>query len=103
MKKQTVICFECENKFEEKPKRSFLGFRKFLCPKCENKFIYPLTSGYRYIYWFVLVIFTLIFIVTVSKGGVALPGLLIVGAVIALRKDKSLKENIPPLKSNLSP
>ena len=22
MKKQTVICFECKNKFEEKPKRS---------------------------------------------------------------------------------
>ena len=94
MRKQQVICPNCKNQFEEKPKRSFLGFSKFSCPKCNNEFIRPLTSGYRTTYYILLIIFIIITFMSLIGGGVAIPGLLTIIAVIALIKDRSLRKKI---------
>ena len=94
MRKQKVICPNCKNIFEEKPKLSLLAFRKFSCPSCSDKFIYPLTSGYRKLYLFLLILFILFTIAAFTMGEVVIPGLLVIGAIIALIKNNSLKKKL---------
>jgi hypothetical protein len=51
---QQVYCRNCIHNFEAFPKLSFLGFRKFRCPKCNQNVIWPLTAGFAVLYWLVI-------------------------------------------------
>jgi len=51
---QQVYCRNCIHNFEAFPKLSFLGFRKFRCPKCKQNVIWPLTAGFAVLYWLVI-------------------------------------------------
>ncbi len=99
MKIQKTICPNCKNIFEERPKLSLLGFPKFLCPQCNNKFIYPLTLGLKIVYFILAIALissvfdliieeeVLVFDIIISVTMILLGTL----AIIALVKDFSLK------------
>ena len=38
----------------DKPKKTFLGFRKFHCIECDNVEMFPLSTAYRGFYWLVV-------------------------------------------------
>ncbi len=93
-----VNCIKCNAEFESKVyiRRTFLGFRKTLCPKCGEKIILPLTSVYRGIYWFLLVIGVLFWVMaTLLRGEVfiPIPGLLGIATAVALWKDWKLRNS----------
>src|SRR5688500_4895072 len=46
-----IACPKCGTRIGEKPKRSFLGFRRFRCPACSTESTLPMTSGYRTASW----------------------------------------------------
>jgi DNA-directed RNA polymerase subunit RPC12/RpoP len=94
MKKQKIKCAKCKTEFEDKAKRSFLGFLLFTCPKCSEKITYPLTGGYRIIYWLVVIGLILYSISALSQGAIPIPGLLGIAAIIGLMKDHSLRNKI---------
>ncbi len=94
MKKQKVVCIKCKTEFEDKPKQSFLGFQVFTCPKCAEKITYPLTGGYRLIYWFVLIGLILYSVSAISQGSIPIPGLLGIAAIIGLVRDRSLRNKL---------
>lgn len=50
-----VTCAHCDEIFSGTPKKTFLGFQQYTCPACREKFKYPLTRGYRIIYWVLLI------------------------------------------------
>lgn len=56
MRELPWICTKCNSSFTSEPKRSFWGFLKFYCSKCEKEFSFPLTKGYRIGYFVALVI-----------------------------------------------
>ncbi len=87
-------CQKCSNKFTQVPKQSFLGFQKVKCTSCEKKTTYPLTSGYRIIYWILLALMILVIIRTISEGGFAFPGGLGIAIIFALIRDSSIKKKI---------
>ena len=49
-----VSCPHCDEAFHGIPKKTFLGFQQYICPACSEKFKYPLSRGYRIIYWALL-------------------------------------------------
>jgi hypothetical protein len=86
-----VICTECYSTFEAIPRRSFLGFLKFICPDCKREFLHPLTSGYRTFWWIMIILgiialfggpFGVIFVIAGIAG------------IVALVKDSSLKKKL---------
>ena len=97
MRKQSqmeVVCTECHSTFNATPKRSFLGFLQFVCPKCNRKVVYPLTSGYRIFYWIVFTYMVIVSVVAFKQGGFAIPGLIGIAVIIALIKDTSIKRKV---------
>jgi len=82
----------CSIKFRQVPKKSFLGFQKVKCASCEKKTAYPLTSGYRTIYWVLLVLMILGIIGNISEGGFAFPGGFGIAIIFALIRDSSIKK-----------
>ena len=104
MKIQKATCPNCKNTFEARPKLSLLGFPRFVCQKCNNKFIYPLMLGVRIIYFFLLIFLILSIgdkmIPVIVKGEIPIPGLLNIIeiiAVIALIKDFFLRKKLRTL------
>ena len=86
-------CEQCNNDLSEiKIKRTFLGFHKIICPKCNHKNIYPLGSGYRVFYIILVIIFAFWFLVALSTGTILFPGLLLVAAAVAIYKDSSMRK-----------
>ncbi len=67
-KTKTVSCRDCEETFDTVPKRSFVGFIKFTCPKCNKKIVGPLTKSCRFFYWVWGVIAWLLFIANNGFG-----------------------------------
>lgn len=100
LKEQKVICTKCDTRFEAKPKRSFLGFLKFICPKCKEKLIYPLTKGFTVLYWALAILLGLSFLGSldnITRGEIVFPGglgILAIGGIIALIKNKSIKKSV---------
>lgn len=93
-----VICQNCSHSFTAVPKRSFLGFQKVACPSCGKKSIYPLTQGYRVTYWVLIALMIVWFLGTLSKGDIAVPGILGVAIIVALIKDSSIKKKVKALE-----
>ena len=89
-----AVCLKCDHHFTVIPTRSFLGFQKLTCPKCHENLTYPLTKGYRNIYWVILCIMIVSFIFALTQGKVSFPGILGIAAIIALIKDKKIKDQI---------
>ena len=94
---QEIVCTECYSIVNATPKRSFgLGFLKFVCPKCNRKFYYPLTSGYRLFYQIMVMlsVFSLLgSLPKLAQGGVpiiGIPGIIAILGIIALTKDSSI-------------
>ena len=90
----TVVCSKCQNKFTDVPKRSFLGFQKINCPECKEKLTFPLTDGYRVIYWVILFSMALQILVSLNEGNFIFPGLLSFAIVFALIRDRTLKKGL---------
>ncbi len=86
-----AICTNCGTKFRDVPRRTFLGFQKFQCPKCLEKVTYPLTDGYRITYWILL---TLAFIAAVSQGNIPIPGGFGIAIIVALISDMKIRKRI---------
>ncbi|MGH2404892.1 MAG: hypothetical protein ACRDGN_10565, partial [bacterium] len=75
--------------------RTFLGFQKLRCPKCSARLLYPLTAGYRVTYWVVLVSMLVGAVDILQQGEVPIPGLLVLGAILALVKDTQIRRRRP--------
>jgi hypothetical protein len=93
---QQVYCKNCINNFEAVPRISFLGFRKFKCPKCEKNVVWPLSGGFLFIYW--LAISVAVVFRFASSGGplqvINLFDLFALGAMTALVTNCLLKQRM---------
>ncbi len=89
-----VTCKKCNSKFTDVPKRTFIGFQKLVCPTCQEKLTYPLTSGYRATYWVLLVSMVANIFVAISQGGFVVPGLLGIAVLFALIRDRSIRKQV---------
>jgi rubrerythrin len=94
MKTKEIKCEQCGETSEVKIGRTFLGFNKAVCPKCNHQNIYPLGNGYRTFYIILISLGVLMFIVTISTGVTFTPGILLIAAIIAIFKDSSLRKKI---------
>jgi hypothetical protein len=74
------------------PKRSFLAFQKMRCPGCSKDVVYPLTKGYRVIYWMILALTLVAVVINISIGRVTYPSLLGFAAFIALVEDARIRK-----------
>ena len=90
----TAVCSHCQNKFTEVPKKSFLGFQKLTCPECNTTLTFPLTDGYRIIYWILLIFMVLSVIGSLSQGNFIFPGLVSFAMIFALIRDRKLKKSL---------
>jgi hypothetical protein len=91
---EKIICSHCKEAIEGKPKRTFLGFQRYTCESCKKPTVYPLTSGYRAIYWVAIVVFALGSLMALQQGNVLIPSILLIAAIVALIKDKSIQKKI---------
>ena len=93
---QQVYCKNCINNFESVPRISFLGFRKFRCPKCQQNVVWPLSGGFLFVYW--IVISGAIVFRFASTGGplqtINLFDLFALGALAALVMNYFLKQRM---------
>jgi hypothetical protein len=62
------------------------------CPSCGKDVVYPLTSGYRIIYWAILGLMLVAVVVNYSNGQPTYPGLLGFAALIALVEDARIRK-----------
>ena len=89
-----VVCTACLTRFQSPRQSTFLGFRKYFCPQCQTRVIYPLTSGQFGCYIVVLGLVGLIMIASILAGGFAVPGLLAIAAVIALINNRGIRTKV---------
>ncbi|MCK4277456.1 MAG: DUF4190 domain-containing protein, partial [Phycisphaerae bacterium] len=89
-----IICPECRSSFRMPARKSFLGFRKYRCPACSSKVIYPLTPAYRVIWWVGFGIVVVAALLTVTRQVVAIPGLLGIVAVFAVISDLRIRKKV---------
>jgi hypothetical protein len=90
------VCTKCHVAFtQERPfSRSVLGFRRFDCPACGENNHYPLTRGYKAIYWFLVVAAPVLGVIAFRQGYVFIPGLFWIGALVALGNDGYFKRKV---------
>jgi hypothetical protein len=89
-----ALCRKCHQMFRAQPKRTFLGFQRFVCPHCSREVIYPLTSGYRIAYWVFVVFMALVLLASWASGQIAFPGLIGLAIIWALDKDRRLRKDV---------
>jgi len=89
-----AVCRWCHRGFREQPKRTFLGFQRFVCPHCSREVLYPLTSGYRTTYWVFVGFMILVIIVNLAAGQIAFPGLIGLAMIWALDRDRRLRKEV---------
>jgi len=98
-----AICRSCHLAFREQPKRTFLGFQRFICPHCSREVLYPLTSGYRTTYWIFVGFMTLVIIMSLAAGQIAFPGLIGLAIIWALDKDRRLRKDVANAQAKVAP
>ena len=98
-----VICTACRHDFEAAPKKSFLGFRKFVCPACSKNVEYPLSSGYRVAYWFFFALMVLTIFLEGPQGNIGLAVVLGIGCAVALIRDWIVKIRIRRFSNQTAP
>jgi len=94
------ICYHCSNYIDQKPKKTFWGFKKYKCSSCGKKIVYPLSGGWIAGYIAFILLFIVLFIYYFSKGGFALPGLAVIGGVYALSRNYFLNKKISEAHKN---
>lgn len=87
-----ATCAKCNLEFNQIPTRTSLGFQRLKCPVCKQKATYPLTSGYRTLYWLFFVLLVLILFMDYSQGGLGLPGGLGLAIIYALFMDRRIRK-----------
>ena len=93
-----AVCTACKHNFTAVPKKTFLGFQKFVCPACAKDTKYPLTSGYSIAYWFFFALMALTIFNEGLQGSIGLAVILGIGCAVALFKDEILKNKIRRLR-----
>lgn len=88
---EAVICPKCRTLAASNLKRTFLGFRRGVCPSCKSELLLPMTSGYRIATWGVVAFFALGCIAYLLEGKIYLPGLVPLALCFALVKDGKLR------------
>jgi len=89
-----AVCTKCNTKFNQVPKRSFIGFQKVECPACKKKLTYPLTNGYRTTYWVFLVLMVMMMFSAFSRGEVGFPGGIGLAIIYGLFMDRHIRNRI---------
>ena len=89
-----ATCTTCKHQFISVPKRSFLGFRKLICPACGASVTYPLTRSYRITYWILFIFMILPIIGSYAQGEIGIPGGLGIAVAIALFRDYSIHQKV---------
>jgi len=100
-----AICTECGSWFHQAARKSFvIGFPSFACPSCGKRFLYPLTSGYRVLYWVMASIFILSLICALSQGATlmvpGIPGIIGIIGIIALPMDARIRARVARAEAN---
>lgn len=98
-----AICPSCSRAFTGTPKRTFLGFQALVCPACNTKMTYPLTSGYRTAYWVLCALMAMAILNTVARGEVGGPGVLGILVIIALVRDGRIQRQVAARTARQSP
>lgn len=98
-----VVCTACRQNFTAVPKKSFLGFQKFVCPACTKDVEYPLTSGYRVAYWFFFALMALTIFNEGLQGNIGLAVVLGIGCAVALIRDRTVKNRIRRFSNETAP
>lgn len=97
----STTCKACGKQFSAQisaqPARSFLGFPRVACPKCDKYVVFPLTPGYRLIYWIILVFMVIGSIGYLKRGEIPIPGLLGIATIVVIAKDIKLRRRTPEL------
>jgi hypothetical protein len=90
-----AFCDVCGASFRAVPARSFLGFRKMFCPKCQAEVVYPLTRGYRWFYGLAAVTMSLSFIFSlIAFHHLSMPGAVGCAMIFGLIKDRQIRKEI---------
>ncbi len=87
-------CRSCGHTFRQAPKRTFLGFQRLKCPSCGKDVIHPLTKGYRITYWVIVAWMALRLLSALSRGGIAVPGLMGLAVIIGLVRDRRIRNEV---------
>ena len=100
------LCPSCMSMVEEwgKPRRSFMGFFKVICPNCKKEFRYPLSPGYTACYWILLIgnVVWALYLISQGRFGPNPIGLVVlIFVIISLFKSSKLKREIEQLKEKL--
>ncbi|MCE5328393.1 MAG: hypothetical protein LLG01_18485 [Planctomycetaceae bacterium] len=96
---EEFLCPNCRTRASAQRQSTFLGFKKFLCPNCGKSVSLDLRTGYRVLYWIVLPLFTLLTISLLLQGKIAIPGILVVAAIIAIVKDLCVRSEMKKLQA----
>lgn len=94
-----IVCGHCKHLIDGKPRATLLGFQKYTCSSCGKETTYPLTGGYRLIYWLLVVMAVIGLISYAAQGEWAIPGALGVATVIALVQDYRLRKKVKTLSA----
>ena len=89
-----AFCDVCGTSFRATPTRSFLGFHKLRCPKCDAELTYPLSTGYRAFYTLASVVMAGGFVASVLLHHPSAPGLLGFAMIVAAVKDYRLRKEL---------
>ena len=100
---RTVVCTNCRTQVVAAPRYTLLGLFRFACPRCGETFVYPMSDRRRKWYRVIAVLFAVLFAVLVAFGGrIALPGILPVGAVVALVQDAAARKKVAATEASAS-
>ncbi len=89
-----ATCRFCNKESEIKMKTSFFGFKNFACPSCGKVNMFPLTKGYKMIYWIVAVFFAISAIGMLLVGKFGIPSILAIAAIASLIMDSKYKKEL---------
>ena len=98
------LCLHCRETVtpQEKPKRTFMGFAKLLCPLCKKESKCPLTPGYTAVYGILLAGNVLFVLYALSQGGFTpnpIGIIVLIFVVISLVESARLKRDIEVIKA----
>ena len=96
-KESRIICTNCQQEFYAIPKKSLLGFKKYSCPHCKEKVLYPMDAGQLMLNWGIIFILLCLTAAAFGNGGMAIPGLISIIAIIAVIKDIVLRHQVKKL------
>ena len=100
---ETLCCFHCQALHNDTPKTTFLGFRQFTCLACGQSNKLPLANKTRIFYWVLVGLSGCISLMTLLKGQITLPGLLVIAVAWGLIADARLQNQAKKARASTSP